>query len=51
MKPIAPAIALVLLLAAAPAFAQTDAIGTMMRKKIKPITDQIFIQLNILMNK
>jgi hypothetical protein len=34
-----------------PIFARTDAIGTMMRKKIKPITDQIFVQLNTLMNK
>lgn len=34
-----------------PVFSKTDAIGTMMRKKIKPITDQIFIQLNTLMGK
>lgn len=34
-----------------PIFSRTDAIGTMMRKKIKPITDQIFSQLNILINK
>jgi hypothetical protein len=34
-----------------PIFSKTDAIGTMMRKKIKPISDQIFIQLNTLMNK
>ena len=31
-----------------PIFARTDAIGTMMRKKIKPITDPIFEQLAIL---
>lgn len=31
-----------------PIFAQTDAIGTMMRKKIKPITDPIVAQLAIL---
>lgn len=34
-----------------PVFAQTDAIGTMMRKKIKPITDPIVEQLHILMSK
>lgn len=34
-----------------PVFAQTDAIGTMMRKKIKPITDPIVEQLGILMSK
>ena len=32
-----------------PVFAQTDAIGTMMRKKIKPITDPIVEQLHVLM--
>jgi hypothetical protein len=31
-----------------PIFARTDAIGTMMRKKIQPITDPVFEQLNIL---
>ncbi len=34
-----------------PIFAQTDAIGTMMRKKIKPVTDPIVEQLHALMNK
>ena len=31
-----------------PVFARTDAIGTMMRKKIQPITDPIFEQLAVL---
>jgi hypothetical protein len=31
-----------------PIFARTDAIGTVMRKKIKPVTDPIFEQLSIL---
>ena len=31
-----------------PIFARTDAIGTVMRKKIKPVTDPIFEQLKIL---
>jgi hypothetical protein len=31
-----------------PVFARTDAIGTMMRKKIQPITDPIFEQLSVL---
>lgn len=31
-----------------PIFARTDAIGTMMRKKIKPITDPVFEQLAVL---
>lgn len=31
-----------------PIFARTDAIGTVMRKKIKPITDPVFEQLQIL---
>jgi hypothetical protein len=34
-----------------PIFAQTDAIGTMMRKKIKPITEPIVEQLHVLMGK
>jgi hypothetical protein len=34
-----------------PIFSRTDAIGTMMRKKIKPITDPIVEQLHTLMNK
>ena len=33
-----------------PIFAQTDAIGTMMRKKIKPITEPIIERLHILMD-
>ncbi|MCG6939446.1 MAG: sulfur reduction protein DsrS [Gammaproteobacteria bacterium] len=33
-----------------PIFARTDAIGTVMRKKIKPITDSVFEQLRILRN-
>ncbi len=32
-----------------PIFAQTDAIGTMMRKKIKPVTDPVVEQLHTLM--
>ena len=31
-----------------PVFARTDAIGTVMRKKIKPITDPVFAQLSVL---
>ena len=31
-----------------PIFARTDAIGTVMRKKIKPVTDPVFEQLAIL---
>jgi hypothetical protein len=31
-----------------PIFARTDAIGTVMRKKIKPVTDPVFAQLRIL---
>ena len=31
-----------------PIFARTDAIGTVMRKKIKPVTDPIIEQLHIL---
>jgi hypothetical protein len=31
-----------------PIFSRTDAIGTVMRKKIKPVTDPIFEQLAIL---
>lgn len=31
-----------------PIFARTDAIGTVMRKKIKPVTDPVFEQLQIL---
>ncbi len=31
-----------------PIFARTDAIGTVMRKKIKPITDPVFEQLKVL---
>jgi hypothetical protein len=34
-----------------PIFARTDAIGTMMRKKIQPITDPVFEQLDILQAK
>ena len=34
-----------------PIFAKTDAIGTMMRKKIKPISDKILVQLYTLMHK
>jgi len=34
-----------------PIFARTDAIGTMMRKKLQPITDPIFVQLAILQTK
>jgi hypothetical protein len=34
-----------------PIFAQTDAIGTMMRKKIKPITDPVVEQLHALMGR
>ena len=33
-----------------PIFARTDAIGTVMRKKIKPVTDSILEQLQILRN-
>jgi hypothetical protein len=33
-----------------PIFARTDAIGTVMRKKIKPVTDPVFKQLDILRN-
>ncbi len=33
-----------------PIFAHTDAIGTVMRKKIKPVTDPVFEQLQILRN-
>ncbi len=33
-----------------PIFAHTDAIGTVMRKKIKPVTDPVFQQLQILRN-
>jgi len=33
-----------------PIFARTDAIGTVMRKKIKPVTDPVFEQLNTLRN-
>lgn len=33
-----------------PVFARTDAIGTVMRKKIKPITDPIYVQLTTLRN-
>lgn len=33
-----------------PIFARTDAIGTVMRKKIKPVTDPVFEQLNVLRN-
>jgi len=33
-----------------PIFSQTDAIGTMMRKKIKPVTDPIIEQLHVLMS-
>ena len=33
-----------------PIFARTDAIGTVMRKKIKPITDPVFEQLSVLRN-
>lgn len=33
-----------------PIFARTDAIGTVMRKKIKPITDPVFERLTILRN-
>jgi len=33
-----------------PVFARTDAIGTVMRKKIKPVTDHIFRQLACLRN-
>ena len=31
-----------------PIFARTDAIGTMMRKKIQPVTDPIFDQFAVL---
>ncbi len=31
-----------------PIFARSDAIGTVMRKKIKPVTDPVFAQLKIL---
>jgi len=34
-----------------PIFARSDAIGTMMRKKIQPITDPIFEQLTVLQTK
>jgi hypothetical protein len=34
-----------------PVFARSDAIGTVMRKKIKHITDPVFEQLTILQNK
>ena len=34
-----------------PVFARTDAIGTVMRKKIKHITDPVFEQLAVLQNK
>ncbi len=30
-----------------PIFARSDAIGTVMRKKIKPVTDPVFEQLKI----
>jgi hypothetical protein len=33
-----------------PIFARTDAIGTVMRKKIKPVTDPVFEQLHVLRN-
>ncbi len=33
-----------------PIFARSDAIGTVMRKKIKPVTDPVFEQLKILRN-
>lgn len=33
-----------------PIFARSDAIGTVMRKKIKPVTDPVLEQLNILRN-
>lgn len=33
-----------------PIFARSDAIGTVMRKKIKPVTDPVFEQLRILRN-
>lgn len=33
-----------------PIFARSDAIGTVMRKKIKPVTDPVFEQLNTLRN-
>jgi len=33
-----------------PIFARSDAIGTVMRKKIKPVTDPVFEQLQILRN-
>ncbi len=33
-----------------PIFSRSDAIGTVMRKKIKPVTDPVFAQLNILRN-
>lgn len=33
-----------------PVFARSDAIGTVMRKKIKPVTDPIFEQLQVLHN-
>jgi hypothetical protein len=34
-----------------PIFARTDAIGSMMRKKIQPVTDPIFEQLTVLQTK
>ena len=34
-----------------PVFAQTDAIGSGMRKKIKPITDPISLQLKTILGK
>ena len=34
-----------------PIFARSDAIGTVMRKKIKPVTDPVFEQLKILRNQ
>jgi hypothetical protein len=34
-----------------PIFSRTDAIGTMMRKKIQPVTDPIFEQLAVLQAK
>jgi len=33
-----------------PIFARSDAIGTVMRKKIKPVTDTVFEQLKVLRN-
>jgi hypothetical protein len=34
-----------------PIFARSDAIGTMMRKKIQPVTDPVFEQLAVLQAK